>query len=109
MRLFEFVEDDPLRVKLQALSNQLKDRVVNSGQSMSTDELLNFFKDNDIIIDKSDLFDIVKKEPLVNIIHNVNKDEVIFKGQEGAEQQGATPKPSETKKTLSTMAKRAMK
>ena len=108
MRLYEFVEDDPLRVKLQAVANQLKDRVVDSGNTISTDELLNYFKDNEIGIDKADLFDIVKKEPLVNIIHNVNKDEVIFKGQEGTEQLSKPPKPSDNKKTLSTMAKRAM-
>lgn len=109
MRLYEFVEDDPLRVKLQAVANQLKDRVIDSGQTISTDELLNYFKDNDVIIDKADLFDIVKKEPLVNIIHNVNKDEVLFKGQEGAEQLSAPPKPSDNKKTLATMAKKQLK
>lgn len=108
MRLYEFVEDDPLRVKLMALADQLKDRVVDSGKTISTDELLNFFKDHDIIIDKSDLFDIVKKEPLVNIIHNLNKDEVIFKGQEGTEQLSKPPKPADNKKTIATMAKRAL-
>lgn len=108
MRLYEFVEDDPLRVKLQAVAEQLKDRVIDAGVSISTDELLNFLKDNDINVDKSDLYDIVKKEPLVNIIDNVNKDEVIFKGQEGEEELTGTPKPDETAKTLSSMAKRAM-
>ena len=106
MKLFEFAEDDPLRVKLVAVTDQLKNRIVQAGQTISTDQLLDFLKANDIVLDKADLFDIVKKEPLKNIIHNVNKDEVIFKGQEGAEQMGAEPKQSDLEKTRQQMAKK---
>ena len=67
MKLFEFADDDPLRVKLVAVTNQLKDRIVQSGQTMTTDELLNFLKGNDIVLDMSDLFYIVKKDPLKNM------------------------------------------
>jgi hypothetical protein len=111
MRLFEFADDDPLRVKLMAVANQLKDRVVQSGQTQSTDEFLNFLKANDIVLDKKDLFDIVKKEPLVNIIDNVNNDQVIFKGQENdieteKPMQGQTP---DHDKTLKQMASKQAK
>ena len=109
MKLFEFADDDPLRVKLVAVTNQLKERIGKGGQTITTDELLNFLKQNDVILDKDDLFDIVKKDPLRNIIHNVNKDEVVFKGQEGAEELGATPGPDEHEKTRQQMAQKQMK
>jgi len=104
MRLLEFADDDPLRVKLVAVTNQLKERLQGKSATMSTDELLNFLKQNDVILDKSDLFDIVKKDPLKNIIHNVNGDEVIFKGQEGAEELGAEPSQDENEKIRQQMA-----
>ena len=108
MRLFEFDDQDPLRVKLMAISNQLKEKLKGSPQTWSTDEFLNFLKSNDIVLDKADLFDIVKKEPLVNIIDNVNKDEVIFKGQEEAvpskekPMQGNTPDHEATLKQMAS-------
>ncbi len=39
----------------------------------------------------------------------VNKDEVVFKGQEGAEKLGATPGPDEHEKTRQQMAQKQMK
>lgn len=113
MRLFEFSDRDPLRVKLMAVTNQLKEKVKGSPRTWSTDELLNFLKLNDIVLDKSDLFDIVKKEPLVNIIDNVNDDQVIFKGQEKdvpskpKPMQGKTPDHQATLKQMA--AKQAKK
>ena len=76
---------------------------------MTTDELIDLLKKNDITIDKSDLFDIVTKDPLKNIIKNINGEEVQFKGQPGTGTEMAAPEESDTKKTLSTMAKKAMK
>lgn len=85
MRLFEFADDDPLRVKLTAVASQLKERYLetNSEKPLSTDAFLNILQQNNVDVEKSDLYDMVKKEPLVNIIQNINKDEVIFKGQKG--------------------------
>lgn len=108
MRLFEFDDRDPLRVKLMAVSNQLKEKLRNSPRTMSTDEFLNHLKSYDIVLDKPDLFDIVKKEPLVNIVDNVNDDEIIFKGQEKAvpakanPMQGSTPDHEKTLKQLAS-------
>jgi hypothetical protein len=106
MRLFEFAGDDPLRIKLATVTKQLQDRVEKTGQSISTDQLLNFFRHNDIVLDKADLFDIVQKEPLKNIIKNVNKDEVTFVGQEDEISMDA--KPDEAEKVRQQMAKKAM-
>jgi hypothetical protein len=106
MRLFEFAENDPLRLKLAVVTKQLQDRVEQSGQTISTDELLNFLKDHDIVLDKADLFDIVQKDPLKNVIKNVNKDEVIFVGQEDTT--GPEPDSSEAEKVRQQMAKKAL-
>ena len=79
MRLFEFSDSDPLRVKLVAVTNQLK----SINEPMSTDEFLTILNKNGISLDKADLFDMVKKEPLSNIIADISDDTVTFKGQEG--------------------------
>ena len=79
MRLFEFSDTDPLRVKLVAVTNQLK----SINEPMSTDEFLTILNKNGISLDKADLFDMVKKEPLSNIIADISDDTVTFKGQEG--------------------------
>ena len=91
MRLFEFVENDPLRVKLTAVADQLHDKALDSSRTMSTDEFLRYLNKYGINIGKEDLFDIVKKDPLQNIIDNVNAHEVTFKSQKGLEEpeQGA--------------------
>jgi hypothetical protein len=107
MRLFEFAGDDSLRIKLATVTKQLQDRVEKTGQTISTDQLLNFLRQNDIVLDKSDLFDMVQKDPLKNIIKNVNKDEVIFVGQE--DEVSAEPKPDEAEKVRKQMAKSALK
>ena len=79
MRLFEFSDTDPLRVKLVAVTNQLK----SINEPMSTDEFLTILNKNGISLDKADLFNMVKKEPLSNIIADISDDTVTFKGQEG--------------------------
>lgn len=108
MRLFEFAGDDPLRIKLATVTKQLQDRVEKTGQSISTDQLLNFLRHNDIVLDKADLFDIVQKEPLKNIIKNVNKNEVTFVGQEDEDEMALDAKPDEAAKVRQQMAKKAM-
>jgi hypothetical protein len=109
MRLFEFADDDPLRVKLAAVASQLKSRMLdtNNQEPMSTDALLNLLRQNDIIIDKTDIYDMVKKEPLVNIIKNINGHEVEFKGQTGSIDK--EPAPDENAKIVSQMASKQAK
>ncbi len=110
MKLFEFDDSNSLRIKLVAVTNQLKAEVEhNPESSMTTDELLELLKQNDITIDKSDLFNIVAKDPLKNIIKNINGDEVLFKGQSEAGAGLSEPEVSDTQKTVSTLAKKAMK
>ncbi len=106
MRLLEFADDDPLRVKLVAVASQLKSRIGTSPEKLTADELLQLLRDEGIGLSKSDLFDMVKKDPLKNIIANISDNEVIFKGQNGEKLE---PGPDENEKTLKSMAKKAIK
>lgn len=114
MRLFEFAGDDPLRVKLTAVADQLQSKALDSNRTMSTDEFLRYLSKFDISISKSDLFDIVTKEPLKNFIANVNNDKVIFKGQEEEPDTQITNapdigQPEDKNKIVKQMASRALK
>lgn len=103
MKLFEFANDDPLRVKLVSVVSQLKSNIEDSknAEPMSTEALLDLLKQNDIDIDPSDIYDLIKKDPLVNIIQDIEDDTVIFKGQQGPV---GEPDETENEKTLKQMA-----
>jgi len=106
MRLFEF-DTSPLLVGLVATTSQLTSEI-NAGKvkpNWTVPELLQYYRDNDIIIDKSDLYNMIKNPPLNKYITNIQGDSIVFKGQtEGGEQA-----PDESKKVVQQMAKQAMK
>lgn len=108
MKLFEFADDDPLRVKLTAVASQLKSIAQGSTSFLSSDDLVTILNKNGISLDKSDLFDMVKKEPLKNIISDINDNKVTFKGQSGSEDLDA-PDKDESEKVRQQMAKKALK
>ena len=106
MRLFEFA-GSPLLVKLVATTSQLKSEI-DSGKTHSdwtVPELLHYYRDNDIVIDKSDLYTMIKKPPLNQSIENIQGDKVIFKGQTPEQEVG----PDENQKIVQQMAQSAMK
>jgi hypothetical protein len=102
MRLFEFSDADPLRVKLVAVANQLK----SINEPMTTDEFLTILNKNGISLDKADLFDMVKKEPLSNIIADISDDTVTFKGQEGDVDTAVDQSQDENEKIRQGMAQK---
>ena len=107
MRLYEFANPDPLLVRLVAVTSQLTSDI-NSGDQpadWTVDELLDYYKSNDIILDKSDLYDMIKEQPLKNKISNIQGDKVIFKGQETI----AEPGEEDSKKVVKQMAHKALK
>lgn len=104
MRLFEFSDADPLRVKLVAVTNQLS----SQSEPMTTDEFLTVLNKNGISLDKSDLFDMVKKDPLVNIVADISDDKVIFKGQEDDLGQDIEQSQDENEKIRKSMASKAI-
>jgi hypothetical protein len=103
MRLFEFADDDPLRVSLTAVASYLESRFKGQTQNLPTELFLKILRKHDVPVDKNDLFDIVKKEPLSNIIADVNDNEVIFKGQE-PEMDSQEQQVGDNQKTLQQMA-----
>ena len=105
MRLYEF--EDPLRVKLVALASQLEAdaRDDNFETVVTTDDLIGYFRDNGLVLDKSDIYNMVKNPPLNNIIDNIKDDQVIFKGQQVDQEDSS----DEQEKIVKQMAHQALK
>ena len=104
MRLYEFSDSDPLRVKLTAVANQLS----TQDEPMTADEFLTVLNKNGITVDKADLFNMIKQDPLKNIIRDIEKDQVIFKGQED-DLEGQEQGPDENEKIRQQMASKQVK
>lgn len=115
MRLYEF-EPDPLVTQIVTVTDQLKDDLENNKldpppEEWTVDDLLEYFQKYDIILDlKQDLFNMIQKPPLNDVISNIQGDKVIFKGHEPSEAPdvGSTT-PEDQKKVVAQMAKRAIK
>lgn len=100
MRLFEFDNADPLKVKLLAVSSQLEAEHKETGEPLPLDTFLRILRNNDIDIDESDIFDVIKKEPLKNIIDSIENHMVIFKGDHVDEK----PDENDSNKIIQQMA-----
>lgn len=113
MRLHEIFEDvadtqNALVTKIAAVVNQLKQEVEtgNIPEGYTVDDLLEYFRAYDIILDVTDLYSMIKVPPLKSLISNIQGDDVVFKGQD----QGDLEAPEdESKKIVAQMAKSAMK
>ena len=110
MFLYELAGPDPLVVSLVAIITQLTSDIDSGKQKAdwTVDELLQYLKDmsgNELIIDKADLYNMIKKPPLNAKISNIKGDDVIFKGQETIQDPG----PDENKKIVKQMAHKAIK
>lgn len=109
MRLFEFDNDiDRAKVtKIVALTNQLKQDLDSGeiGPGFTTDNLLDYFRKYDVVLDRTDLYNMVKVPPLKDVITNIQGDTVVFKGQGDA---GEAPE-DENQKVVAQMAKQAQK
>ena len=112
MRLYEFVdpEDDNARAaSIIAVANQLKQHVDDGRidpNNFSVDHLLDYFLKNDIILDVQDLYSMIEKPLMKNIISNIQGDKVVFKGTEQPE---SPQQQDQNEKTVANMAKSAMK
>lgn len=107
MLLYELDIPEPLLVKLVAVSGQLKSEIDQGKQKQdwTVGELLSYYKANGLIIDRSDLFDLIKNPPLDKLISNIKGNLVIFKGQRDNE----TMPQDDSQKVVKQMAKDAMK
>jgi hypothetical protein len=107
MRLYEFDENSATVSKIVALTNQLE-QDLEDGEiptEYSLDDLIDYFREYDVILDAQDLYNMIKQPPLNSLIQNIQGDKVVFKGQSTT----ATPPEDENQKVVSQMAKNAMK
>ena len=111
MFLFELDSPDPFVVKLIAVTNQLKSDIDNGieKENWTTDEFLNYLQANGINLDTTDLYSMIKKPPLQNVISNIQGDTVIFKGHEPVATTPAMPDQENSQKVVAQMAQSAMK
>ena len=103
MRLLEFATD-PLITKLVAVSDQIKTELDNGDiqPDMSLEDFIKRLQKYDITLDPNDLYNMIKKPPLNDLISNIKGDQVIFKGYGTVEQP-----EDEKKKIVKQMAKSA--
>jgi FMN-dependent NADH-azoreductase len=108
MRLFELAGPDPIVTRLVAITDQLKSELdsKNIDPQMSVDQLLKYLSDYDIVVDVSDLYNMIQKPPLKNIIDNIQGDQVIFKGQGAGA--GEAEDETQSQQVVQQMAQNAM-
>lgn len=111
MFLFE-LDEQPLVAKIIALSDQLT-TYIKLGKvkpNWTVDELLDYYRKYDVILDKQDLYNMIKQEPMSNFITNIQGDKVTFKGQKQEPAlDSPPPAPEDQKKVVKQMAQRAAK
>lgn len=103
MRLYEFATD-PLIPKLIAVSDQLKTGLEDGTlpTEMTLEQFIEYLQEYDITLDPNDLYNMIKKPPLNDLISNIKGDQVVFKGF------GTVDQPEdEKKKIVQQMAKSA--
>jgi hypothetical protein len=109
MRLFEFDGTDSIATQIIAVTDQLKTDL-ESGKINSTwtvDQLLSYYRKYGVSLDKTDLYNMIQQQPMKSVISNIQGDTVIFKGQEQSKVIDAPP--TDDKKVVKQMAKRAVK
>lgn len=104
MFLYEFDGPDPLLAKIITISDQLKSLVdKGSAKDWTLDQLITYFQKYDVSLDKKDLYSMIKKPPLKDVISNIQGDKVIFKGDEPI----ASPDADDNQKVVQQMASKA--
>jgi hypothetical protein len=105
MRLYEFAGPNPMVTKLVAVADQLKSDLEKgeADSNMLIPDFLQYLKKYDIILDKTDLYDMIKQLPLKNLISNIQGDKIVFKGFGTPE----APPEDEGKNIVAGMAKHA--
>jgi hypothetical protein len=108
MNLFELFDPDVMVTKLVAVTDQLKSDIEDkkTNPEMSTTDFLKYLKKYDIIVDRTDLYDMIKKMPLKNLISNIQGEKIEWRGNEEAPEE--TP-DEKSKETVAKMAQQAAK
>lgn len=110
MYLFELDQDRALVTKIVALTNQLEQDIETgkvNAEDYTVDQLLDYFQKYDVILDVTDLYNMIQVPPLKTVIKNIQGDKVVFKGHEGAKTDIEVPK-EKSKDVVAKMAKNAI-
>jgi hypothetical protein len=108
-KMFLFELADPKSTEFVVIVNQLKSDIDNGHidpNNYSTDQFLSFLQDNGIVLDVTDLYDMIKKPPLNTVISNIQGDKVVFKGFDEVPQ---NPDQTQSQQVVDQMAQSAMK
>lgn len=106
--MFLFELEDPEVVKFAAIVSQLKSEFDNGNvdPNWTIDKLIEYFQQNGINLDITDLYDMIQKPPLNMLISNIQGDNVVFKGEETDTQ---NPGETQSQEVVNQMAQSAMK
>ena len=107
MLLYELDIPDPLLIKLVAITSQLKSEIDQGKQKAewTVGELLSLYQANGILIDRADLYDMIKSPPLNKTISNIQGNLIRFKDHGDSEQVDG----EDSQNIVKQMAKDAMK
>lgn len=106
MRLFELDIENALATKITVAIDQLKNDYENGKiqNNWSLDQLLSYFQKFGIILDPTDIYNMVKQKPLKDVVTNIQGDQVVFKGTSSTSE---IPQ-DQSQKVVSQMAQSAM-
>ena len=113
MLIREFAMDKPGNDKdaetLAAVSTLLAGRAEDESarKQMSIDAFIELARQQGINVTEQNLGELISKEPLKNIIANIEGNDIIFHGEDG-EQVGNTMTVDQARQTVDSMAKRAL-
>lgn len=98
-----------MQVKLTGIISQLHGRLNDTAtkEPLSLKSLLSILNKNGISLSSEQFRNMIKSEPLSNLIADVKGDDVIFKGDEMPDSD--VESPDQTTDTLDKMAHRAAK
>lgn len=107
MRLDEVIDDgtDKLAAIGQFLLKRSEDTAAK--KKISVDAFIQLANQNGINLTADRLNTLIQKDPLKNIIANIEGNDIIFHGEDG-EQVSKTMSVDQARKTVDSMAKRAL-
>lgn len=107
MRLYEFDNQNSLVNKIVIVTDQLKTDINDNKVSAdwTIDDLLKYFQKYDVILDKTDLYNMSQKQPLKSVL-KIEGDNIVFKDKENPDIES---QPGESEKVIQQMAQHALK
>lgn len=107
MKVTEVTRPKNSIVKLTALAQFVSERSKEADAEIgiSMDAFIELAHDMGVSVTREDMYDLVKRPPLSNLIKDISDNKVVFKGQTSSQ---ATKMPvDQAEKIVSKMAKRA--